>query len=42
MVACVLLSSLAVKEIQEWALHGARLFDSISSLDFLEMASGAG
>jgi hypothetical protein len=28
---------LAIKELQEWALHGARLFDSISSLDFLEM-----
>jgi hypothetical protein len=27
----------AVKEFQEWALHGARLFDSVSSLDFLEM-----
>ena len=27
----------AVKEVQEWALHGARLFDNISSLDFLEI-----
>ena len=27
----------AIKELQEWALHGARLFDSISSLDFIEM-----
>ncbi len=27
---------LALKEAQEWALHGARLFDGISSLDFLE------
>ena len=27
----------AIKEVQEWALHGARLFDSISSLDFLEI-----
>lgn len=26
----------AVKEAQEWALHGARLFDGISSLEFLE------
>jgi hypothetical protein len=25
-----------LKEIQEWALHGARLFDGISSLDFLD------
>ena len=27
----------AIKEVQEWALHGARLFDNISSLDFLEI-----
>ena len=27
---------LAVKEVQEWALHGARLFDGISSLEFLD------
>jgi hypothetical protein len=33
----VLALLVAVKEFQEWALHGARLFDSISSLDFLEM-----
>jgi hypothetical protein len=33
----VLAVLVAVKEVQEWALHGARLFDSISSLDFLEM-----
>jgi len=26
----------ALKEAQEWALHGARLFDGISSLDFLD------
>jgi hypothetical protein len=26
----------AVKELQEWALHGARLFDGISSLEFLD------
>ena len=26
----------AVKEVQEWALHGARLFDGISSLEFLD------
>jgi hypothetical protein len=33
----VLAVLVAIKEFQEWALHGARLFDSISSLDFLEM-----
>ena len=33
----VLAVLLAIKELQEWALHGARLFDSISSLDFLDM-----
>lgn len=27
----------ALKEVQEWALHGARLFDGISSLEFLEL-----
>jgi hypothetical protein len=26
----------AIKEVQEWALHGARLFDGISSLEFLD------
>jgi len=25
-----------VKELQEWALHGARLFDSMTSLEFLD------
>jgi hypothetical protein len=35
--ALVLAVLAAMKEFQEWALHGARLFDSISSLDFLEM-----
>jgi hypothetical protein len=33
----VLAVLLAIKEVQEWGLHGARLFDSISSLDFIEM-----
>ena len=33
----VLAVLLAIKEFQEWALHGARLFDSISSLDFIEI-----
>jgi hypothetical protein len=36
-VAVAALAVLAVlKEIQEWALHGARLFDGISSLEFLD------
>ncbi|HEX2754023.1 MAG TPA: hypothetical protein VHM48_01095 [Candidatus Limnocylindrales bacterium] len=26
----------ALKEVQEWALHGARLFDGISSLEFID------
>ncbi len=29
------------KEVQEWALHGARLFDGISSLEFLERVRAA-
>jgi hypothetical protein len=33
----VLLALTAVKEAQEWALHGARLFDGISSLEFLDL-----
>ena len=32
----VLVALTAVKEAQEWALHGARLFDGISSLEFLD------
>jgi hypothetical protein len=34
--AAALVALTAVKEVQEWALHGARLFDGISSLEFLE------
>jgi hypothetical protein len=34
--AAVLAVLLALKEVQEWALHGARLFDGISSLEFLD------
>ena len=35
--AAVALAVLVVlKETQEWALHGARLFDGISSLEFLD------
>jgi hypothetical protein len=26
----------ALKEAQEWALYGARLFDGVSSLEFLD------
>jgi hypothetical protein len=33
----VLLALTAAKEAQEWALHGARLFDGISSLEFLDL-----
>ena len=29
----------AAKEVQEWAIHGARLFDGISSLGFLDLLS---
>jgi len=36
MTAAVLAVLLVVKEAQEWALHGARLFDGISSLEFLD------
>jgi hypothetical protein len=27
----------ALKEFQEWAIHGARLFDGVSSLEFLDL-----
>jgi hypothetical protein len=33
----VLVALTAAKELQEWALHGARLFDGISSLEFLDL-----
>jgi hypothetical protein len=33
----VLLVLTGLKEVQEWALHGARLFDGISSLEFLDL-----
>ena len=36
-LAVVLLALTAVKEVQEWAIHGARLFDGISSLEFLDL-----
>jgi hypothetical protein len=31
----VLAAALVVKEVQEWAIHGARLFDNMSSLTVL-------
>lgn len=34
--ATALIALTALKEAQEWALHGARLFDGISSLEFLD------
>ena len=34
--ALVLAGLVVVKELQEWALHGARLVDGISSLEFLD------
>jgi hypothetical protein len=36
-ITAALVTLTAAKEAQEWALHGARLFDGISSLEFLEL-----
>jgi hypothetical protein len=36
-VVTALLALTAAKEVQEWAIHGARLFDGISSLEFLDL-----
>ena len=36
-LAVVLLALTAVKAAQEWAIHGGRLFDGISSLEFLDL-----
>jgi hypothetical protein len=36
MVVAALVALTAVKEVQEWALHGARMFDGMSSLEFLD------
>jgi hypothetical protein len=36
-IAAVLVALTAAKEAHEWALHGARLFDAISSLEFLDL-----
>jgi hypothetical protein len=35
-LAAALAGVTALKLVQEWALHGARVFDGISSLEFLE------
>jgi hypothetical protein len=40
-LAVVLLALTAVKEAQEWAIHGGRLFDGISSLEFLDLVRRA-
>lgn len=37
-LAVGLLLATAVKLVQEWAIHGARLFDGISSLDAIDIA----
>ena len=34
-LVAVLAAALIVKELQEWAIHGARLFDNMSSLSVL-------
>lgn len=36
-IAAVLVVLTVLKEGQEWALHGARLFDGISALEFLDL-----
>jgi hypothetical protein len=36
-IAAALVVLAAVKEVQEWALHGARLFDGINSLQAIEI-----
>jgi hypothetical protein len=35
-LALTLIALTLVKELQEWALHGARLFDGMTSLEFLD------
>ncbi len=40
-IAVVVLALTAIKEVQEWAIHGARLFDGISSLEFLDLVRRA-
>jgi len=36
-LAAVLVVLTALKEFHEWALHGAKLFDSIGALEFLDL-----
>jgi len=36
-IVAVLAVLTALKEFQEWALHGARLFDSIGAVEFLQL-----
>jgi hypothetical protein len=36
-IAAVIVLLTALKEFQEWALHGAKLFDSIGALEFVEL-----
>ena len=36
-LATVLVALTTVKEVQEWAIHGVRLCDGISSLEFLDL-----
>jgi hypothetical protein len=36
-VAMSLIALTAIKEAQEWAIHGARLFDSISALEAIDL-----
>ena len=36
-LAAVLVALTGLKEIQEWALHGARLFDGITALEALDL-----
>ena len=36
-IAVVVVVLTALKEFQEWALHGAKLFDSIGALEFVEL-----
>lgn len=40
-LAVALVALTALKEVQEWAIHGARLFDHISSLEFLDLVRRA-
>jgi hypothetical protein len=40
-IAVVLFVLTAVKGLQEWAIHGARMFDGISSLEFLDLVRRA-